>query len=265
MRRAEQSAHDEALRLFEEAAALQDLDPSVTGAEREETLVGRAVAVVRLGRPIEAWPSVARAAESALARDDVDAAARALLTITIGTVWGWRNAGDVGRRRRRAVVTGPRPVGRPTRRRGRCSRPRWPSSCSTSRGPTSARPGWPTPRSQAVRRSGTRDAVRLAVLGLAVQAMLRPDLLHHRLPLHDELIDLATALGDHSVLAGALTARASDRVDLGRFADARADLDRAEELARRYRLPAEPAHRRLVPVDVAADGGRLRGRGGDDR
>ena len=53
---AEQSAHDEALRLFEEAAALQDLDPAVTGPEREEVLVGRAVAVVRLGRPIRPGP-----------------------------------------------------------------------------------------------------------------------------------------------------------------------------------------------------------------
>jgi DNA-binding SARP family transcriptional activator/tetratricopeptide (TPR) repeat protein len=233
---AEQSAHDEALRLFEEAAALQDLDPSVTGPEREEVLVGRAVAVVRLGRPIQAWPSVARATESALARDDVDAAARALLTVTTDTVWGWRNAGDWDDD---AVALWSRVLDRVPE-----AAPTHPLLMAALAVELLYKPGTHERSTrladaavQAVRRSGTRDAVRLAVLGLAVQALLRPDLLHHRLPLHDELIDLATRLGDHSVLAGGLTARASDRVDLGRFADARADLDRAEHLARRHRLP----------------------------
>jgi tetratricopeptide (TPR) repeat protein len=88
----------------------------------------------------------------------------------------------------------------------------------------------------AVRR-GHRDATRLRVLWLAVQAMLRPDLVHHRLTLHDEMIELASELGEPAVLAGSLATRAADRADLLQLDGARADLDRAEQLARQHRLP----------------------------
>ncbi len=51
------------------------------------------------------------------------------------------------------------------------------------------------------------------------------------------MIELAAALGDPAVLAGSLATRAADRVDLGRLDAARADLDRAEQLARQHQLP----------------------------
>ncbi len=125
---AAQSAHDEALRLYREAADLQELDPTATAPEREENLVGRSVALIQLGRPIEAWPLVAAAADSALARDDVEAAARALLTITVDSVWGWRNQGTWDDERDRACGRGSSTACRPGTRPGRCSRARWPSS-----------------------------------------------------------------------------------------------------------------------------------------
>jgi tetratricopeptide (TPR) repeat protein len=57
------------------------------------------------------------------------------------------------------------------------------------------------------------------------------------MPILDELIGLAVLLGDVCALSGALTTRASDRAELGRIADAHADLIRADELARRHQLP----------------------------
>ncbi|GIF01069.1 AfsR/SARP family transcriptional regulator [Paractinoplanes rishiriensis] len=233
---AARSAHDEALRLLTEAEKLQHLDPVATPAEREEVLLGQAAALIRLGRPIEAWPAVARAAAQALGRDDVPAAADALLTITSG-VWGWRNAGDwdddaaalweevlarlpAERAETRALLQ----VGLAVELLYRPG--------SAARTTTLA-----DEAVQAVRRSGAHDAVRFRVLRLAVQALLRPDLLHHRAPILDELVGLAVVLGDVSGLAGVLSTRAVDRAELGRLADAHADLLRADGLARQHQLP----------------------------
>ncbi|HET6966797.1 MAG TPA: hypothetical protein VFI44_00905, partial [Ornithinibacter sp.] len=88
-----------------------------------------------------------------------------------------------------------------------------------------------------VRRCRPPASQRLAVLRLAVHGLHRPDLLHHRVALYDELVETADALGDASALTTALTGRASDRVELGRLPEARADLARADALARRHRLP----------------------------
>ncbi|HET6968365.1 MAG TPA: BTAD domain-containing putative transcriptional regulator, partial [Ornithinibacter sp.] len=91
---AAQSAWDEALRLHELAATLQESDPAVTAVERESVLLGRVAALVRLGHPLQAWPLVSDAATSALARGDVEAAALALLSITVASVWGWRQTSE---------------------------------------------------------------------------------------------------------------------------------------------------------------------------
>ena len=232
---AAQSAHDEALRLYREAADLQDLDPAATAVEREENLVGRSVALIGLGRPIEAWPLVAAAAESALGRDDAEAAARALLTITVDSVWGWRNQGTWDDE---AIALWSRVLDRVPP--GEPARPVLQSALAFE---LVYKPGMLdratalADEAVAVVRRGDRDARRLRVLWLAVQAMLRPDMVHHRLALHDEMIELAAALGDAAVLAGSLATRAADRVDLGRLDAARADLDRAEQLARQHQLP----------------------------
>jgi DNA-binding SARP family transcriptional activator len=231
------SAHDEAFRLLAEAEQLQGLDPLVTSEEREGVLLAQAAALIRLGRQIDAWQPVARAAAAALARDDVPAAADALLTITTG-LWGWRNAGDWDDD---AVALWEGVLAR------------LPAGQTATRAHVQVslavellyRPGSAARTTaladeavQAVRRSGTHDAVRFHVLRLAVQALLRPDLLHHRAPILDELIGLAVARDDVSSLIGALTTRATDRAELGRLDDAHADLLRADDLARRHQLPA---------------------------
>lgn len=231
------SAHDEAFRLLTEAEALQDVDPFVTPVEREAVLLGQAAALVRLGRPIEAWQPVARAATAALDRDDVPAAADALLTITAGTVWGWRNAGDWDDdavalwegvlARVPAELTETRALVQVALAVELLYRP----------GSADRTTALADEAVQAVRRSGGHDTVRFQVLRLAVQALLRPNLLYHRMPIVDELIGLAVVLGDASGLAGALTTRASDRAELGLLEDAHADLVRADGLARRHQLP----------------------------
>ena len=234
---AAQSAWDEALRLHLLAAALQETDPAVTPVERESALRGRASALVRLGRPIEAWPAVAAAATSALGRGDVDAAADALLSITLGSVWGWRQTGEYDDD---AVALWERvldllPLDRVVTR----AHVQAAIAVELLYGPGAA--GRATALADtavaAVRRAGAPQDQRLHVLRLALQSLPRPDLLHHRTALLDELVELADAVGDASALSTGLIGRASDLVEQGRIAQARDDLARAEAIARRHRLP----------------------------
>ncbi len=88
----------------------------------------------------------------------------------------------------------------------------------------------------AVRRSGRKGAGELVTLRLAHSALLRPALLHHRMPLSDEIVGLAAAVGQPHDLATALTARAQDRGELGRLADVHSDVVRAHELAEQHHL-----------------------------
>lgn len=232
-----QSAWDEALRLHVLAGTLQETDPAVTPVERESVLRGRATALVRLGHPIQAWPVVSEAATSALGRGDVEAAADALLSITLGSVWGWRQTSQYDDEaialweRVLDLLPGDRGVTRAhvqaaiavelLYRPGAAGR-------ATALADTAV---------AAVRRAGATQAQRLHVLGLALQSLPRPDLLHHRTALYDEFVELADTAGEASALSTGLTGRASDRVEQGRIAEAREDLARAEAIARRHRLP----------------------------
>ena len=157
-----QSAWDEALRLHGLAGTLQVTDPAVTPVERESVLLGRVIALVRLGHPLQAWPLVSEAARSALARGDVEAAAAALLSITVGSVWGWRQTSeyddDAIALWERVLDLLPARAGPP----GRRCRPPSASSCSTRR----ARPGGRTALADTavatVRLSGAPAPERLA-------------------------------------------------------------------------------------------------------
>ena len=233
---AAQSAHDEALRLHGEAASLQELDPTVTGSEREATLVGRSEAMMRLGRPIEAWPVVAAAAESALERDDVEAAARDPADDHRRQRLGLAHPGLLGRRRDLAVV--PRPRTGAFRRCG----PPGAAGGAGLRAPLQAWHAGAGHRARGCRRGRVRDEGTgtppgCACSGWPSRRCCVPICVHHRLTLHDEMIELATELGDSAVLASSLATRAADRADLLRLDATRADLDRAEQLARQHRLP----------------------------
>ncbi|HTW17899.1 MAG TPA: BTAD domain-containing putative transcriptional regulator [Nocardioides sp.] len=235
-RAAAASAHDEAERLLAQAADLQDRDPTTTDPERETVLLGRARALSRIGRPIDAWPLVERAARSALARGDASAAAAALLVITEGLVWGWRAhpqydddsvalweevcaaqpADEALVRAHLTAATAFELLYRP----GAADR-------ATRLSDEAVR---------LVRATGRRGERELEVLRLAQAALLRPDLLHHRTPLVDEIVEIATAVGDPAPLAGALAGRAQDRFELGRLDAVRSDVVRAHELAERHHL-----------------------------
>lgn len=233
---AERAAYDESARLARLAVELQDGDPTVSDTEREDALVAQSSALIRVARPIEAWPATERAVRSAMARNDVLAATAYLRQATDGLGWGWRldaEYDDDAIALWREVLA------------------RVPEDDVMARAHLTAglafehlqRPGDSSEATRLaddavamVRRSGQVGSEGLPALRLAQQALLRPELLHHRFPLADELVELTRRVGRPHDVAAALINRASERSDLGRFADARSDVVRALELATHHHL-----------------------------
>lgn len=233
------AAFDEALRLATLAGELQALDPTTDDREREDVLVAVARALTRVGRPVDAWSPAERAARCALDRGDRDAAVAALLTVTEGMVWGWRAHPDYddqaielwGRVREMFSADDPAESGT------------WGVLTAAMAAEHLNRPGSSEVSTRlsdeavaVVHRSPDRGRRELLTLRLAQVALLRPDLLHHRMPLSDEIVELAARVGAPHDLAGALTARAQDRGELGRLDAAHSDVVRAHELAERHHL-----------------------------
>lgn len=230
------AAYDEALRLTTLATELQAMDPTTEPIEREDVLVAHARALIRTSRAVQSWPPVEQAARSALERGDPRAAADALLSITEGVVWGWRVAPEYDDD---AIAL------------WRTVRDLLPDDDVLTRAHLTAalaaehlhKPGAVEESTRladeaiaVVRRSGRRGQRELTVLRLAQRALLRPELLHHRMPLSDEIVELAARVGqplDHAV---ALSTRAQDRAELGRLADARSDIVRAHAIAEQHHL-----------------------------
>ena len=231
------ASYDEAVHQAGQAVELQDGDADVTEAEREATLLLMGRALVRQGAPVLAWAPVSRAATSALDRGDPASAARALLLLTENFLWGWR------------------------------SHPRWDhAAIALWRRVLAAEPAvtpgerallhaclayelfllldddelGPTEAEVAIRRTredGLGEAERIRVLQVAVTALLRPGLRVRRVPLYDELVEIATRQGEHAALANTLTQRAVERGALGQLDRFRSDVVRARDLARRHGLP----------------------------
>ncbi|WP_156996804.1 BTAD domain-containing putative transcriptional regulator [Knoellia aerolata] len=232
----ESAAYDEALRLAELTVALQADDPTVEASDRERALMALAFALNRVARPVESWDPAARAARSAMSRGDAATAAEALLTVTGSLVWGWRPNpqwdddaialwGD--------VLAAQDPAATVTRAKLTAA-----LAYEHLYRPGSAGIGTRLADEAvaAVRRSGVHDADRMTVLRLAQAALLRPDLLHHRAAIADELVDLALRLGHPQALASALAVRAQDRGELGRLDQSWSDVVRSHELAERHHL-----------------------------
>jgi len=235
----ERSAYDEALRLATLAVDLQALDPTADDREREEVLVTRARALTRVGRPVDAWVPAEAAARSALGRGERDAATAALLTVTEGMVWGWRahphyddaaialwhllrdrySADDPDEAITWALLTAALATEHLYR----------PDSTEESARLADA-------ATAVTHRTGARGRRELLVLRLAQIGLLRPGLLHHRMPLADEIVDLAARVGQPHDLASALTTRAQDHAELGRLDAAHSDVVRGHELAEHHHL-----------------------------
>ncbi|WP_280790864.1 AAA family ATPase [Blastococcus sp. CT_GayMR19] len=235
---ATRSAHAEALRLFTLAVELQERDPLTSPEERESVRVGRGRALLRLGRPIDAWPEFATAGTSALRRSDPAAAARILLEITHSAVWGWRTRAQVDHAaidlwnevlacRDGALTAALRARVEAALAVEHLSRP---DGADTSLRLIDS----------AVARLRTTDAGPQdmgAVLQLAALAIARTDLLHRRAALAEELVERAARAGDECAGARALTQRAGIRAEAGRLEEAHSDLVRAQQLAERHSLP----------------------------
>ena len=235
---AARSAHAEALRLFTLAVELQEHDPLTTAEERESVRVGRGRALLRLGRPIDAWPEFAAAGTSALRRADPAAAARTLLEITSGAVWGWRVRARVDHS---AIELWSEVLAGSDGALSAAQRARVEAALAVEHlylpdaADTSLRL-----IDSAVARLRTADAGPQetgAVLQLAALAMARTDLLHRRAALTEELVERAARLGDEPARAHALTQRAALRAEAGRLDEAHSDLVRAQQLAERHSLP----------------------------
>jgi hypothetical protein len=231
------SAHDEALRLSDLALDLQVGDTAHDARERERLLVDRARALVGLSRPVDAWWPAAEAARSALARDDVPAAVRALLVVTEELVWGWRGHPDWDED---AIA-----LWREVRHRVGATDPTAHARLTAALAfELFLRPGAHEESTRLaeealgeIRRATDDRQERLAVVQLATSALLRPELVHRRLALYDETLQLARATGAHAAAATSLSSRASDRATLGLLDQARSDVLRSRELAQRHHLP----------------------------
>ncbi len=232
------SAHDDALRWWQQAEELVGRDPDAAAPERERLLLGRARALIGLARGLDAWPPVAAAASSALQRGDVRAAAVALLTVTDTVVWGWRlhptydqQAIDLWSRVRSEFAQPGRDVVVHARLTAALA-----VECFFKPGMEDESTRLAEEAVAAVRRATTDPVERMKVIQLALSAMLRPEHLARRLALHDELVELATRVGEPSRLSTALSSRAADLGESGRLEAARSDVVRARDLAERHRL-----------------------------
>ncbi len=235
---AARSAHAEAHRLLALAAELQERDPDATAEDREAVRAALGRALLGLGRPIEAWPAFAVAGRSALDRGDVAGAAGLLLGVTRGAVWGWRRRAEVDTEAIglwRTVLAAPEDV-LTTGVRARVEAALAVEHLSVpDAGETGTRLA-----DAAVERSRLGDCPpqdRATVLQLAAGALARPELLHRRTVVVDELVERAARAGDEPGLAVALTLRAGVRGEAGRLEDAASDLARGAQLAERHSLP----------------------------
>lgn len=234
-RAAERSGHDEAAHWFDTARRLQLDDPLATDRESERVLRALARERVRRGHPVAAWEPAAAAARSALAGDRPEDAADALSTVTEGLVWGWREAAtwdDEAIEVWRCVLdANPEATIARARLTAALAMEHLYRPGSTAEGTRLA------DEAVALARGLDVGGETLGVLQMAHTALLRPELVHHRGSLAEEVVALATAQRNEHVLAGALCARAQDRAELGRWQEARTDVARALEIAEREGLP----------------------------
>lgn len=233
----EHASYDEALRHGQHAVSLQQYDTAARPGELETVLVLVVRSLLRLGRPLDAWQPVARATRSALDRDDPARAAEVLVTISEDIVWGWRVHpywSDEGI----ALWTEVLERSEGLVDRGLAALVRAGLSYEQFYRPPDE-PRATDNAERAIRESrheSVSERMRMRILKLSIPALLRPERRARRLPLYDEIIGLATRLGDHATLAATLTHRSQDLGCSGRLDAMRADGARARQIAEQHRL-----------------------------
>ena len=232
---AREAAYDEASRLLHSAVELQVDDPLTSDLEREQLMVAHGRALHQVGRIYDAWEPLARAAQSALARGDARSAAEALLVITRGAVWSWRLPPVV---EHDAIALWKGVLeGLPAEETGLRVRCQAALAVEWLYAPRSGdRAAAMVDEALDVARRQGDPVLLIEVLNLTHMALHRPHQRLRRVPVADEMVVLCTRRGDERGLAAALSRRAPDRAELGRWADAVADLHRAREIARRHHL-----------------------------
>ncbi|RHW24931.1 hypothetical protein D0Z08_22290 [Nocardioides immobilis] len=229
----ERSAPVEAARLYAVAVEAVQADDSASAEERESVRSGLGRALCRAARPMDAWAHLAAAGESALGRGDPVSAARILLAITEQAVWTWRTHPLVDDRAIESwqAVLGSLPEDEPLLR----ARVKVALAVELL-----YRPGAADPASRLVdeavlaARRGDAPQELLRVLQLAHLALQRPDLLDRRIAIGDEMVALAARMDAGVELAAALCMRATDHAESTRWAEAHADMTRAQQLAVRH-------------------------------
>ncbi len=225
----------EAARLYELALDMIAADTHATTQEvlHLHTEMGRTRLLQANTR--EAWEHLELAGKAALALDDAATAARAVLIVTEGMPWTWRdNQGyapdavelweqilhrlPVDEHALRARVTaalGAELLHEPRR---------------TARNADLA--------DQAVQLAQVHcdDEDLLQVLGSAHIALEQPDLVPRRTAVAEQMVQVAERLADPAAIAHALLDRAADVAVSGRFTAARADAARAHRIATEQRL-----------------------------
>ena len=232
---AERSAPAESARLYAAAAEAVRNDDSASPEERESVRSGLGRALCRAARPMDAWPHLAAAGESALGRGDPVTAARILLVITEQAVWTWRTHPLVDDRAIESweTVLAALPDDVPLLR----ARVQVALAVELLYRPGAAdlASGLVDDAVLAARR-GNDPHELLRILGLAHLALQRPDLLDRRIAIGDEMVALAARMDAGVELAAALCMRATDHAESAQWSEACADMAKAQQLAARHQV-----------------------------
>ena len=209
--------------------------PGDLGADsdvRRDVVLALATARKRIGQSAEAWQASLAAAELALADDDPIGAAEAIVAISEGSLWSWREYQTVDRE---AVLLLDRlltgwPAAQP--RLGALLRATWAAEVYYAPEHAAAALDASDQALALIRPMKTTvDVVR--VLELRHVALERPDLMSHRLATAEELVLLGEAASDQYALATALMFRGRDRIEAGQTAAGIDDYERSRAIATR--------------------------------
>ena len=251
-RRAGASAYDEALRLTSSPSSCRRCDPTV---EADRTR-GRPHRAAPARSPASRDPSSpgrppSEAARSAIDRGDAAAAAAALLTVTESARLGLAMPTPTGTTTRSRC--GARSVTLPQDPDATVARAKLTAALASEHlyqpGRGGSRPASPTRRSpRCVARASAAPSAECPCCRLAQAALLRPDLLHHRRRIGDEIVELARRLGPPAgprrrARPPAPRTAASSAASTRRCSD----VVRAHELAEQHHLSQNADGHRLVP------------------